>query len=74
MSQANPGEGPEPMDEGHDDVSIVSSDRPPVVGWIPKIPTPPIVRMDGQNAAMRTVTHTSTNSTLSRHVGTINPT
>ena len=28
MSQSNPGEGPEPMDEGHDEVSFVSSDRP----------------------------------------------
>ena len=28
MSQTNPGEGPEPMDEGHDEVSLVSSDRP----------------------------------------------
>ena len=28
MSQTNPGEGPEPMDEGHDEVSVISSDRP----------------------------------------------
>ena len=28
MSQTNPGEGPEPMDDGHDEVSVVSSDRP----------------------------------------------
>ena len=27
MSQTNPGEGPEPMDEGHHEVSVVSSDR-----------------------------------------------
>ena len=46
----------------------------PVVGWISKIPTLPILRMDGQNAAKRTVTHTSTKSTLSRNVGSINPT
>ena len=28
MAQTNPGEGPEPMDEGHDEVSFVSSVRP----------------------------------------------
>ena len=28
MSQSNPEEGPEPMDEGHGEVSLVSSNRP----------------------------------------------
>ena len=49
MSQTNPEEAPEPMDEGHDEISIVSSDRPqlsvgsrrspifPFSGWMAKM-------------------------------------
>ena len=49
MSQTNPEEAPEPMDEGHDEISIVSSDRPqlsvgsrrspllPSSGWMAKM-------------------------------------
>ena len=52
MSQNNPGEGPEPMDEGHDEVSVISSDRPqlsvgsrrspllPSSGWMAKMQHP----------------------------------
>ena len=49
MSQTNPAEGPVPMDEGHDEVTIISSDRPqlsvgsrrspllPSSGWMAKM-------------------------------------
>ena len=49
MSQTNPGEGPEPIDKGHDEISIVSTDRPqlsvgsrrfpllPSSGWMAKM-------------------------------------
>ena len=49
MSQTNPEEGPKPMDEGHDEIAIVSSHRPqllvgsrrspllPSSGWMAKM-------------------------------------
>ena len=49
MSQTNPSAGPEPMYEGHDEVSIISSERPqlsvgsrrspllPSSGWMAKM-------------------------------------
>ena len=49
MSQTNPEEAPEPMDKGHDEISIVSSERPqlsvgsrrspllPSLGWMAKM-------------------------------------